>query len=315
MLWEAGVPHGVVQLLPGRGETVGAQLSQDDRIQGIMFTGSTEVAKILQKTVAKRLSPNGQPIPLIAETGGQNAMIVDSSALTEQVVLDVVSSAFDSAGQRCSALRILCVQEDSAATVIKMLKGAMQQLIVGNPAILKTDIGPVIDTEAKGTIDTHIQKMKSKGYPVHQLMFNDAVSQQALAQGTFVPPTAIELPNLDDLEREVFGPVLHIITYKYGELEQLIDRINAKGYGLTMGLHTRIDETINTVIQRAEVGNLYINRNIVGAVVGVQPFGGEGLSGTGPKAGGPLYMYRLMEHCSEKVLATPFAVKAEISQF
>ena len=155
MLWEAGVPHGAVQLLPGRGETVGAQLSQDDRIQGIMFTGSTEVAKILQKTVAKRLSPNGQPIPLIAETGGQNAMIVDSSALTEQVVLDVVSSAFDSAGQRCSALRILCVQEDSAATVIKMLKGAMQQLIVGNPAILKTDIGPVIDTEAKQTIDTH----------------------------------------------------------------------------------------------------------------------------------------------------------------
>ncbi len=315
MLWEAGVPHAVVQLLPGRGETVGAQLSQDDRIQGIMFTGSTEVAKILQKTVAKRLSPNGQPIPLIAETGGQNAMIVDSSALTEQVVLDVVSSAFDSAGQRCSALRILCVQEDSAATVIKMLKGAMQQLIVGNPAILKTDIGPVIDIEAKQTIDTHIQKMKSKGYPVHQLMFNDAASQQALAQGTFVPPTAIELPNLDDLEREVFGPVLHIITYKYGELEQLIDRINAKGYGLTMGLHTRIDETINTVIQRAEVGNLYINRNIVGAVVGVQPFGGEGLSGTGPKAGGPLYMYRLMEHCSEKVLATPFAVKAEISNF
>ncbi len=158
ILWEAGIPHGAVQLLPGRGETVGAQLSQDRRIDGIMFTGSTEVAKILQKTVAKRLAANGQSIPLIAETGGQNAMIVDSSALTEQVVLDVVSSAFDSAGQRCSALRILCVQEDSAATVIKMLKGAMQQLIVGNPAILKTDIGPVIDEEAKQTIDQHIQK-------------------------------------------------------------------------------------------------------------------------------------------------------------
>ncbi|HAB69842.1 MAG TPA: delta-1-pyrroline-5-carboxylate dehydrogenase, partial [Acinetobacter nosocomialis] len=314
ILWEAGIPHSAVQLLPGRGETVGAQLSQDRRIDGIMFTGSTEVAKILQKTVAKRLAANGQSIPLIAETGGQNAMIVDSSALTEQVVLDVVSSAFDSAGQRCSALRILCVQEDSAATVIKMLKGAMQQLIVGNPAILKTDIGPVIDDEAKQTIDQHIQKMKSKGYPVHQLMFG-ATSQTELDKGTFVVPTAIELPNLDDLQREVFGPVLHIITYKYGELEQLISRINAKGYGLTMGLHTRIDETIQTVIQHAEVGNLYINRNIVGAVVGVQPFGGEGLSGTGPKAGGPLYMYRLMQDCSNKVLATPFAVKNEQTIF
>ncbi|SSQ38886.1 bifunctional proline dehydrogenase/pyrroline-5-carboxylate dehydrogenase [Acinetobacter baumannii] len=314
ILWEAGIPHSAVQLLPGRGETVGAQLSQDRRIDGIMFTGSTEVAKILQKTVAKRLAANGQSIPLIAETGGQNAMIVDSSALTEQVVLDVVSSAFDSAGQRCSALRILCVQEDSAATVIKMLKGAMQQLIVGNPAILKTDIGPVIDDEAKQTIDQHIQKMKSKGYPVHQLMFG-ATSQTELDKGTFVVPTAIELPNLDDLQREVFGPVLHIISYKYGELEQLISRINAKGYGLTMGLHTRIDETIQTVIQHAEVGNLYINRNIVGAVVGVQPFGGEGLSGTGPKAGGPLYMYRLMQDCSNKVLATPFAVKNEQTIF
>lgn len=314
ILWEAGIPHGSVQLLPGRGETVGAQLSQDSRIDGIMFTGSTEVAKILQKTVAKRLSETGQSIPLIAETGGQNAMIVDSSALTEQVVLDVVSSAFDSAGQRCSALRILCVQEDSAATVIKMLKGAMQQLIVGNPAILKTDIGPVIDDEAKQTIDQHIQKMKSKGYPVHQLMFG-ATSYNELDKGTFVVPTAIELPNLDDLQREVFGPVLHIITYKYGELEQLISRINAKGYGLTMGLHTRIDETIQTVIQHAEVGNLYINRNIVGAVVGVQPFGGEGLSGTGPKAGGPLYMYRLMQQCSNKVLATPFAMKTEQTAF
>ncbi|HAS96609.1 MAG TPA: trifunctional transcriptional regulator/proline dehydrogenase/L-glutamate gamma-semialdehyde dehydrogenase, partial [Acinetobacter nosocomialis] len=314
ILWEAGIPHSAVQLLPGRGETVGAQLSQDRRIDGIMFTGSTEVAKILQKTVAKRLAANGQSIPLIAETGGQNAMIVDSSALTEQVVLDVVSSAFDSAGQRCSALRILCVQEDSAATVIKMLKGAMHQLIVGNPAILKTDIGPVIDDEAKQTIDQHIQKMKSKGYPVHQLMFG-ATSQTELDKGTFVVPTAIELPNLDDLQREVFGPVLHIISYKYGELEQLISRINAKGYGLTMGLHTRIDETIQTVIQHAEVGNLYINRNIVGAVVGVQPFGGEGLSGTGPKAGGPLYMYRLMQDCSNKVLATPFAVKNEQTIF
>ncbi|MBK0063343.1 MULTISPECIES: trifunctional transcriptional regulator/proline dehydrogenase/L-glutamate gamma-semialdehyde dehydrogenase [unclassified Acinetobacter] len=312
LLHEAGVPGEVLQLLPGRGEIIGAKLSSDDRIQGIMFTGSTEVAKILQKAVAKRLSPSGQSIPLIAETGGQNAMIVDSSALTEQVVIDVVNSAFDSAGQRCSALRILCVQEDNAKTLVTMLKGAMQQLIMGNPFILKTDIGPVIDAEAKQTIDQHIQKMRSKGYPVHQLIFNDDASQQIeFNQGTFVRPTLIELPNLDDLEREVFGPVLHVITYKHGEVQQLLKRINAKGYGLTMGLHTRIDETINTVVQHAGVGNLYINRNIVGAVVGVQPFGGEGLSGTGPKAGGPLYLYRLMADCSEKMLQLPFGVKAE----
>lgn len=310
MLWDAGVPPSVLQLLPGRGETVGAKLSADERVQGIMFTGSTEVARILQKTAAQRLSRSGQSIPLIAETGGQNAMIVDSSALTEQVILDVVNSAYDSAGQRCSALRILCVQEDNVQSVIAMLKGAMQQLNVGKPYLLNTDIGPVIDLEAQGIIDTHIDKMRAKGHQVHQFMRNS--DQSALTSGTFVAPTLIELPNLNDLEREVFGPVLHVITYKYGELNQLIDQINAKGYGLTMGLHTRIDETIQTVISKAEVGNLYINRNIVGAVVGVQPFGGEGLSGTGPKAGGPIYAYRLMQHCSHKKLAQPFAVdKAE----
>ncbi|WP_353140560.1 trifunctional transcriptional regulator/proline dehydrogenase/L-glutamate gamma-semialdehyde dehydrogenase [Acinetobacter pragensis] len=305
MLWDAGVPKSAVQLLPGRGETVGAKLSADERVQGIMFTGSTEVAKILQKTAAQRLNRSGQSIPLIAETGGQNAMIVDSSALTEQVILDVVNSAYDSAGQRCSALRILCVQEDNAASVIAMLKGAMLQLNVGKPHLLNTDIGPVIDLEAKGLIDKHIEKMRAKGHTIHQLMRN--TDSSALSQGTFVVPALIELPNLNDLEREVFGPVLHLITYKYGELNQLLDQINAKGYGLTMGLHTRIDETIQTVIAKAEVGNLYINRNIVGAVVGVQPFGGEGLSGTGPKAGGPLYAYRLMQQCSHKKLAQPFA--------
>ncbi|KAF1024459.1 MAG: Bifunctional protein PutA [Acinetobacter bereziniae] len=294
ILWEAGIPKSVVQLLPGRGETVGSKLSQDDRIQGIMFTGSTEVAKILQKTVAQRLSPTGQPIPLIAETGGQNAMIVDSSALTEQVVIDAVNSAFDSAGQRCSALRVLCVQEDNATTLIKMLKGAMQQLKIGQPILLKTDIGPVIDREAQQNIEKHIEMMCSKGHAIHQLAYDTPSSDLNL--GTFIVPTLIELPNLDDLKREVFGPVLHVITYKYGELKQLLAQINAKGYGLTMGLHTRIDETIQTTIAHAEVGNLYINRNIVGAVVGVQPFGGEGLSGTGPKAGGPIYLYKLMQH-------------------
>lgn len=308
ILWEAGTPQDVLQLLPGRGETIGAQLSQDPRIQGIMFTGSTEVAKILQKTVAKRLNQFGESVTLIAETGGQNAMIVDSSALTEQVVLDVVNSAYDSAGQRCSALRVLCVQEDNLDTVRYMLKGAMQQLRVGNPVLLKTDIGPVIDAEAQQNIQKHIDQMRSKGHKVHQLMFNQDASE--LAQGTFIPPTLIELPNLNDLEREVFGPVLHLISYKARQLPQLLDQINSKGYGLTMGLHTRIDETMQTVISKAHVGNLYINRNIVGAVVGVQPFGGEGLSGTGPKAGGPLYIYRLMHQVSEKKLAQPYAMNS-----
>lgn len=309
ILWEAGIPQDVLQLLPGQGESIGAQLSADSRIQGIMFTGSTEVAHILQKTVAERLNQFGESVTLIAETGGQNAMIVDSSALTEQVVLDVVNSAYDSAGQRCSALRVLCVQEDNLDAVRTMLKGAMQQLRVGNPILLKTDIGPVIDLEAQQNIQTHIQQMRSKGHKVHQLMFDQ--DETELTQGTFIPPTLIELPNLNDLEREVFGPVLHLISYKYGELEQLLEQINSKGYGLTMGLHTRIDETIQTVIARAEVGNLYINRNIVGAVVGVQPFGGEGLSGTGPKAGGPLYIYRLMQQLSEKKLAQPYAMRSD----
>lgn len=307
LLWEAGVPHSVLQLMPGRGEIVGALLSQDARIQGIMFTGSTEVAKILQKTVSGRVTRHGQPVVFIAETGGQNAMIVDSSALTEQVVLDVLSSAFDSAGQRCSALRILCVQEDNAKPLLHMLKGGMQQLRVGNPVYLNTDIGPVIDQEAKTNIENHIQKMQKQGYPVYQFAHNP--EQNQFKDGTFILPTLIELPNLNELKREVFGPVLHVITYKQGQLAQLLDAIHAKGYGLTMGLHTRIDETVQTVIQHAEVGNLYINRNIVGAVVGVQPFGGEGLSGTGPKAGGPLYLYRLMQDCQPKKLEQPFAVQ------
>lgn len=312
LLWEAGVPKDVVQLVPGTGEVIGAALSKDDRINGIMFTGSTEVAKILQKTISRRVSATGHPIPLIAETGGQNALIVDSSALTEQVVLDVVSSAFDSAGQRCSALRILCVQEDAYDNVMTMLKGATEQLTVGNPLLLHTDIGPVIDGESKQNIINHIQKMKAIGYPAHQFSFNTQNNVQQDSNSTFVLPTIIELPNLNELKREIFGPVLHIIKYKYGELDELLDSINAKGYGLTMGLHTRIDETIAKVISKAKVGNLYINRNIVGAVVGVQPFGGEGLSGTGPKAGGPLYLHKLMEDAQSIDLQRPFGTVSEI---
>ncbi|TFF77224.1 trifunctional transcriptional regulator/proline dehydrogenase/L-glutamate gamma-semialdehyde dehydrogenase [Aeromonas taiwanensis] len=291
ILREAGVPEGAVQLLPGRGETVGAALIGDERIRGVMFTGSTEVASIISRNLAGRLDAQGRTIPLIAETGGQNAMIVDSSALTEQVVMDVISSAFDSAGQRCSALRVLCVQDDVAERVIRMLKGAMAEYKVGSPEHLATDIGPVIDAEAKANIERHIKAMGDKGRKVHQIA---RAQGDACSRGTFVLPTLIELDSLDELGREVFGPVLHLVRYPRARLGELLEQINGSGYGLTLGVHTRIDETIAQVVNVAKVGNLYVNRNIVGAVVGVQPFGGEGLSGTGPKAGGPLYMYRLL---------------------
>ncbi len=291
ILLEAGVPGGAVQLLPGRGETVGARLIADERVRGVMFTGSTEVAGIIQRNIAGRLDAQGRTIPLIAETGGLNTMIVDSSALTEQVVVDVVSSAFDSAGQRCSALRVLCVQEDVADRVIDMLKGAMAEYALGNPERLSTDVGPVIDAEAKAGIEAHIEKMREKGRQVFQAA---RAKGDEIKRGTFVMPTLIELDSFSELQREIFGPVLHVVRYQRANLASLLEQINASGYGLTLGVHTRIDETIAQVVNTAKVGNLYVNRNIVGAVVGVQPFGGEGLSGTGPKAGGPLYMYRLL---------------------
>ena len=291
ILHEAGIPRDALQLLPGRGETVGARLVADERVRGVMFTGSTAVASILQRSIAGRLDEHGRSIPLIAETGGQNAMIVDSSALTEQVVMDVMASAFDSAGQRCSALRVLCVQEEVAERIINMLKGAMAEAQMGNPQRLSVDIGPVIDQEARETIERHLQNMREKGRTVLQMA---RVDEHECAHGTYVVPTLIELERLDELQQEVFGPVLHILRYRRAELDALLDQINAAGYGLTLGVHTRIDETIAKIVERARVGNLYVNRNIVGAVVGVQPFGGEGLSGTGPKAGGPLYLYRLL---------------------
>ncbi|RYF01382.1 MAG: trifunctional transcriptional regulator/proline dehydrogenase/L-glutamate gamma-semialdehyde dehydrogenase [Comamonadaceae bacterium] len=290
LLHQAGVPAGAVQLLPGRGETVGARLVGDSRVMGVMFTGSTDVARILQRSVAGRLDALGRPIPLIAETGGQNAMIVDSSALVEQVVGDVVASAFDSAGQRCSALRVLCVQEDAADRVITMLKGAMAELAVGNPGALAVDVGPVIDEEARAGIEQHITTLRAQGRKV----FRQTVAGDVSAAGTFVAPTVIELDRIGELQREVFGPVLHVVRYARDDLDALLDQINATGYGLTQGLHTRIDETVERVVRRAHAGNVYVNRNMVGAVVGVQPFGGEGLSGTGPKAGGPLYLLRLL---------------------
>ena len=290
-LWAAGVPRGVLQLLPGPGQIVGAALVADARVQGVLFTGSTEVARLLQRALANRLGPNGQPVPLIAETGGQNAMIVDSSALAEQVVADVVASAFDSAGQRCSALRVLCVQKDGADRLIEMLKGAVSELRVGDPRLLAVDVGPVIDAEAQGTIERHIAAMRAKGHAVTRPAVIDG---EATGRGTFVPPAVIEIDRIAELQREVFGPVLHVLRYERDQLAELLERINATGYGLTFGVHTRIDETLAQVVHAARAGNLYANRNVIGAVVGVQPFGGEGLSGTGPKAGGPLYLLRLL---------------------
>ncbi len=304
LLWQAGVPRGALQLLPGRGETVGASLVGDARTMGVLFTGSTEVARILQRSIAGRLDNFGRAVTLIAETGGQNAMIVDSSALVEQVVGDVVASAFDSAGQRCSALRVLCVQDDAADRVLDMLRGAMAELRMGNPAELATDVGPVIDEEAKATIEAHISAMRSKGRKIHQSQRNHPA---LLSDASFVPPTLIELDGFADLQREVFGPVLHFVRYKRQELDALLEQINGTGYGLTLGLHTRIDETIARVVSMAHAGNIYVNRNMVGAVVGVQPFGGEGLSGTGPKAGGPLYIHRLLSCHQPRLIAKALA--------
>lgn len=309
LLHKAGVPPQAVQLVPGRGRVIGPLLTDDDRIQGVMFTGSTAVAKGLQQTLARRLSPSGQAIALIAETGGQNAMIVDSSALAEQVVEDVIMSAFDSAGQRCSALRVLFVQDDVADRLIAMIKGAMNELLLGDPAVLANDVGPVIDAQARDSINAHIDAMRSKGRRVHQLSWGHPDARQAIMeQGTYVRPTLIELESLSELTDEVFGPVLHVLRYRHDELDRVLEDIRDTGYGLTMGLHTRIDETIHRVTRQASVGNVYVNRNMVGAVVGVQPFGGQGLSGTGPKAGGPLYLYRLLSARPDGVLEQPFGV-------
>ncbi len=287
LLHEAGIPRAALQFLPGRGEVVGAGLCNDARVKGVIFTGSTEVAQLINRTLAKRAVAESCDIPLIAETGGQNAMIVDSSSLPEQVVQDAISSAFDSAGQRCSALRVLFLQDEIADKTIKMLKGAMGELNIGSPDRLVTDIGPVIDTEAQQNLLSHIEKTKLTA------VAHFSLGLPADAPGTFVPPTVLEIRSLDELTKEVFGPVMHVIRYRRADLPKVIDQINASGFGLTLGVHSRIDETIDYIATRAHVGNIYVNRNIVGAVVGVQPFGGEGKSGTGPKAGGPLYLKRL----------------------
>jgi RHH-type proline utilization regulon transcriptional repressor/proline dehydrogenase/delta 1-pyrroline-5-carboxylate dehydrogenase len=285
----AGVPVAALQLLPGRGETTGAALVRDPRIAGVLFTGSTGVAQTINRILAARTD---DPV-LIAETGGLNAMVVDSSALPEQVVTDALASAFDSAGQRCSALRILCLQEDIADTVVTMLRGAMRELRVGDPRRLDTDVGPVIDADAHAALTAHVARMRAAGAAV------DALPLPAeCAHGSFFAPTLIELADVRHLAHEVFGPVLHVVRFGAGELPQCIDALNAAGYGLTHGIQTRIDETVDAIAKRIRAGNVYVNRNIIGAVVGVQPFGGEGLSGTGPKAGGPAYLWRLVREPS-----------------
>jgi RHH-type proline utilization regulon transcriptional repressor/proline dehydrogenase/delta 1-pyrroline-5-carboxylate dehydrogenase len=304
LLHEAGVPESALQLLPGRGESVGAQLIADARVRGVLFTGSTQVAQIINRTLAQRMIAEGGEIALIAETGGQNALIVDSSALCEQVVQDVIASAFDSAGQRCSALRVLCLQTDIADQTLDMLQGALQELRIGRPDRLATDVGPVIDAEAQQDLQAYVEQARFAG-KVRQLPLPPAA-----ARGTFVAPAIIEIDSMAALQREVFGPVLHVLRYRRDELPQLVAAINATGYGLTLGVHSRIDETVDAIVGRARVGNVYVNRNIVGAVVGVQPFGGEGRSGTGPKAGGPLYLKRLQRKAVEALDAQ--SLKGEI---
>ena len=284
ILHRAGVPGGALHLLPGAGETLGSALVHDERIGGVAFTGSTETGRAINLALAAR---TGAIVPLIAETGGQNAMIVDSSALTEQVVSDVVISAFHSAGQRCSALRVLFLQKDTASRVIEMLTGAMEELAIGDPAVLATDVGPVIDKAACETLEAHAARMEREAATLYRC----PLAEQTRF-GTFVAPAAFELDGLDLLEREVFGPILHVVRYSADRLDEVIAAVNGTGYGLTLGIHSRIDETVRYIHSRLRAGNAYVNRSMVGAVVGVQPFGGEGLSGTGPKAGGPNYLQR-----------------------
>jgi len=295
ILWQAGVPRNVLQFVPGDG-AIGAALAADKQTAGVVFTGSAEAARSIQAELAKRLSGSGgKPPALIAETGGLNALIVDSSALAEQVTVDCIASAFDSAGQRCSALRLLCLQEEIADRIVTMLKGALAELSLGRTDFLRNDIGPVITAEAAANINRHIEDMRAKGYKVTQM----ELKADAAAEGSFVAPAIIEIPSAAALTKEVFGPVLHIVRYKRGELPALLQSIKGSGYGLTFGLHTRLSSVMNMISAAAPAGNIYINRNIIGAVVGSQPFGGRGLSGTGPKAGGLLYAGRLAAHMPE----------------
>jgi len=287
MMHQAGIPDDVIQLLPGDGPTVGSRLSSSPLVSGICFTGSTETAIAINKSMSAHANPTA---PLIAETGGLNAMIVDSTALPEQVVSDIITSAFQSAGQRCSALRVLYLQIDIADKIIEMLKGAMDELVVANPWDIATDVGPVIDEDARKIIVEYCKQLEDQGRLIKKI--EPGINTN---KGTFVAPAAYRIESIAQLESEIFGPILHIATFESKNLNQVIETINATAYGLTMGFHTRVDQRVQQVCDRAHVGNLYINRNQIGAMVGIQPFGGEGLSGTGPKAGGPNYLYRFTQ--------------------
>jgi len=293
LLHEAGIPPAVLNVLPGDGARLGKLLLAHPALAGVAFTGSNETAAIINRALAAR---TGAIPALIAETGGMNAMIVDSSALPEQAVRDALASAFDSAGQRCSAARILFVQEDVADRVIEMLKGAMAELAIGDPMDYATDVGPVIDEEARSVLEAHKARMRAEAKTICELAL-----PALCARGSFVAPAAYELSSLAPLSREVFGPILHVVRFAGGRLEEVCAALNATGYGLTLGLHTRIERTVTEVRRLVRVGNLYVNRNQIGAVVGAQPFGGEGLSGTGPKAGGPHYLLRF---ATERVVST-----------
>ena len=296
LLLEAGVPGDVLHFLPGDGAAIGGRAVADPRVAGVAFTGSTETARLINQALAGRDGPIGT---LIAETGGQNAMFVDSSALPEQVVHDSVLSAFDSAGQRCSALRMLCLQRDVADKIEELLVGHMQELSIGNPMLLSTDIGPVIDEEARAVLAAHVERMENEAKVLYRCRLPDATKK-----GVFFAPTVIEIDSVEQLEREVFGPVLHIVRYRNRDLDKVVEAINGTGYGLTMGLHSRIDARARALVRASGAGNIYVNRNMIGAIVGVQPFGGRGLSGTGPKAGGPHYLLRF---------ATEYAVSTNLA--
>ena len=288
LMHQAGLPKSVVEPVIARGSLVGQHIVPDERVQAIMFTGSTETGSWISQKLAER---KGDPVPLIAETGGQNCMIVDSTALPEQVVDDVVASGFQSAGQRCSALRVLFLQEDVADKIITMIKGAMQELHIGDPSLLTTDVGPVIDEKALNALNSHVEYLKTNG----TLHYACELPNMGHIDHNFFVPRLYEISDLSVLQKEVFGPVVHVIRYKAEDVDKVIDQVNGTGFGLTMGIHTRIESKSRYLAARSRAGNVYVNRNMIGAVVGVQPFGGRGLSGTGPKAGGPHYLTRLVK--------------------
>jgi len=303
LLHAAGVPQDALRLLHGAGETVGAGLVAHAATAGVCFTGSTVVAQIINRSLAAK---EGEPVPLIAETGGINAMVVDSTALPEQVIDAVVQSAFRSAGQRCSALRLLCVQDEIADGVIHMLSGALQQLWVGRPAELATDVGPVIDDEAHQSIARHVERLKREALLIAEAPIHDSVPR-------LIQPVAFELKRIDQLGEEIFGPVLHVVRWS-GDVDAVVEQINALGFGLTLGIQTRIDSRAERLAGLARIGNVYVNRNIIGAVVGVQPFGGEGLSGTGPKAGGPNYLKRFGAEAQAGAATPPAVLRSAAEQ-